>query len=70
MEVQGKNLFVTDAEWNRAISSEDSKQTMKVIFIAVVENGGAVMVLMPDGSSIAKRMDTRAQVNQFFETGN
>ena len=43
---------------------------MRVICLAVVNNGGAVMVLMSDDSSIAKRMDTSAEVNTFIDTGH
>lgn len=67
MQVKDKDMYFTDAEWNEAISTPISKETMKVTFTAVVKNGGAVMVLMPDGSSIAKRMDTSVEVNEFFD---
>lgn len=70
MQVQGKNIFLTDSEWKTAISSPISKETMRVICLAVVNNGGAVMVLMSDDSSIAKRMDTSAEVNTFIDTGH
>ena len=68
MDVQEKSIYLTADEWKSALSSPISKTTMRHICLTVVNQGGAVMALMPDGSSIAKRMDTSTQVNEAFES--